>query len=96
MSVSAALECRCCSEASCNWLVSAEKILFAHLFEESTAHHQEALYAAAEVEKRANGRYAMDVLGICSETIGTGGRLVKALCFGSCARATKSSMPHQA
>lgn len=50
-------------------LPAAERILFAHLFDESTAHHQEALWAAAEVEKRTNGRYVMDVLG--KGTLGT-------------------------
>lgn len=42
---------------------AAEKLVFAHLFDESTAHHQEALWAAAEVEKRTDGRYVVEVLG---------------------------------
>jgi tripartite ATP-independent transporter DctP family solute receptor len=42
---------------------ASEKILFGHLFDESTAHHQEALWAAGEVEKRTNGHYVIEVLG---------------------------------
>jgi tripartite ATP-independent transporter DctP family solute receptor len=42
---------------------AADRILLAHLFEESTAHHQEALWAAEEAAKRTNGRYVMEVLG---------------------------------
>jgi TRAP-type C4-dicarboxylate transport system substrate-binding protein len=43
--------------------LAREKILFAHLFDESIPHHQDALWAARELERRTNGRYVMEVLG---------------------------------
>ena len=42
---------------------AAERIVFAHLFDESLPHHQEALWACEELATRTNGRYVMEVLG---------------------------------
>jgi hypothetical protein len=53
---------------------ASEKILFGHLFEESTAHHQKALWAAGETEKRTNGRYVIEVLG--KGTLGSSFRFI--------------------
>lgn len=40
---------------------AAEKIIFAHLFDESIPHHQEALWAAREIARRTDGRFEMEV-----------------------------------
>lgn len=42
---------------------AAERLVFAHLFDESIPHHQEALWASREMARRTNGRYIMEVLG---------------------------------
>ncbi|MHC1729369.1 MAG: TRAP transporter substrate-binding protein DctP [Syntrophobacteraceae bacterium] len=40
---------------------AAEKIIFAHLFEESVPHHQEVLWAAREIARRTDGRFVIEV-----------------------------------
>ena len=40
---------------------SAEKIIFGHILNESTAHHQNLLWAASEIERRLDGRHQLQV-----------------------------------
>ncbi len=43
-------------------VAAAEKIVMAHLFDDSIPHHQEALWAAQEIARRTDSRYMMEVL----------------------------------
>jgi tripartite ATP-independent transporter DctP family solute receptor len=40
---------------------AAERLVFAHIYEESSPQHQEALWAAREIERRLGGRYVLDI-----------------------------------
>jgi TRAP-type C4-dicarboxylate transport system substrate-binding protein len=41
---------------------TAERLVFGHILEESTAHHRHLLWAAGEIERSLKGRYRLDVV----------------------------------
>src|SRR3954454_5599855 len=47
--------------AAAPWAAAQQKLKFAHVYEVSEPYHTQAVWAAGEIAKRTNNRYAMDV-----------------------------------